>query len=112
VTTDILDKGVILVYVHLGNVPVLIQLPWTDTAHGVAWAYHAAVGAILPYYSLYATPAADPGDAGNQQVRYVIIPGGVATAGARAAGITQAAYSAQLRSMSYAEVCKRYGIPE
>jgi hypothetical protein len=112
VTTDILDKGVVLVYAHLQSVPVIVQLPWTDTAHGAAWAYHAGIGVIVPYYSLYNFPGSDPGDAGNQFIRYVLIPGGVVTSGAREAGIARAAFNTQLRSMSYAEVCKRYEIPQ
>ena len=110
-TQDIIDHGVILVYVEIGGAPIAIQLPWTDTFHGTAWAYHATVGGIFPYYSFYLTPNNDPGDAGSQLVRYVLIPGGVAASAARSAGVSSAEYSARLRTMPYAAVCRQFEIP-
>jgi hypothetical protein len=117
-TADIISHGVVLVYMKfVGMAPAIYQLPVTiiPSAPGSTYCFmhRAEPGSVKAIYYLLSSPTTDPGViASSNQVRYVLIPGGVLATSAERAGITSARLAGSLPSMPYAEVCRLFDIPE
>ena len=122
ITQEVLDKGVVLIYAKLLGYSATLwpvnqvgQLPITLTYSQGAqmqydnWSANASVGNLKITFvnsvNYYNTISA------QHEFRYVIIPGGVAAAGGRAASV-QADYIARLQAMSYSEAMAELGVPE
>ncbi|MCJ7485365.1 MAG: hypothetical protein MUQ25_04255 [Candidatus Aminicenantes bacterium] len=113
-TQEIIDRGVVLVYMRfIGLNPEIIQLPFLATDANYSFSFLAAAGYIkVVYYNpaaLTTTPEIIPS---YNQVRFVLIPGGVLAASMEANVSTREQEIASLKSMSYSEVCRIYRIPE
>jgi len=117
-TADIISHGVVLVYMKfVGMAPAIYQLPVTiiPSAPGSTYCFmhRAEPGSVKAIYYLLSSPTTDPGViASSNQVRYVLIPGGVLAASAERAGITSARLAGSLPSMPYTEVCRLFNMPE
>jgi hypothetical protein len=113
-TQAIIDQGVVMVYMRLvGLTPEIVQLPFLVTDVGYQIYYRAQADSVKVAYYVAAARTTTPVIIPSQnQVRYVLIPGGVVAATAQAAGSTYGREVASLRSMPYADVCRRYGVPE
>jgi hypothetical protein len=114
-TQTIVDQGVVLVYLRfVGLNPAIIQLPFvTADASALSFYFQAAAGSVKVLYYSPATPTVSPSVIpSSNQVRYVLIPGAAPGAAPLANGSTRAQEIARLKSMSYSEVCRKYGIPE
>lgn len=115
-TEDIIGQGVVLVYIKfVGWSPAISQLPVTifSSPQTYCFYFRAEPGSIKAIYYYQSSPATDPIsiDAANQ-VRYVLIPGGVLAASAQRAGSTSIRLTGSLQSMPYSEVCRLFNIPE
>jgi hypothetical protein len=95
ITQDILDKGVVLMFIKIGG-----------TVYSVPYAYATStgtlVGTILPGLTLGKITLYGSYNYSNP-FRYVIVPGGIGIGGGR---------KAALESMSYEEIKALYHIPE
>lgn len=78
-TTDILNKGLVKVYINLNTAadPVIAPLPYVDNSF-INIRYIGVTGGILLFSNIDASTTTD--DNGNviYQYRYILIPGGVA----------------------------------
>jgi hypothetical protein len=78
-TADILNKGLVKVYINLNTAadPVIAPLPYVDNSF-INIRYIGVTGGILLFSNVDASTGTD--DSGNKvyQYRYVLIPGGVA----------------------------------
>jgi hypothetical protein len=113
-TQEIIDSGVVMVYMRFfGLNPQINQLPIILQDVHYSFLFRAQAGSIkVVYYSL-TTPTIDPGEIPSyNQVRYVLIPGGVLEEAAVMEGITCRQLIDSLDSMPYSEVCGRFDIPE
>lgn len=106
VTQDILDQGVVLVYVRFGGSPNPRPLPFTGyittgSTPQMLW-FDIEVGSItITFQNL--TNNDNPGTfGGSNSYRYVIIPGGTPISGNLVG---------ELSALSYDEVLRRFGIP-
>ncbi len=113
ITATILSQGVVLAYTNI-NVPPFrpVQLPYfIQSTQAYKADYLTAVGKLIIYQMNLIPPALPtPGFfIGSDQFRYVIIPGGVA--GGRGTGPYMGYTEAQLRAMSYDDVCRTFSIP-
>ncbi len=113
-TQAILDQGVILTFLRWGPSGNLPQpLPMIFNSGGATLyevGFRPALGKIIYYLWQPNNPSASLviGLGAGAQLRYILIPGGVA--GRNAAG--NPGYSPdQLRSMSYDEICNLFNIP-
>ncbi len=109
-TQAVIDNGVVLVYIRpIGLNPAILQLPQVIGEY--SFQHQSQAGSIKVLYCLTATPASDPGviPPGNQ-VRYVLIPGGVLDAVASADGGTRDQLTTSLKSLSYADVCRKFAV--
>lgn len=115
-TAEIISHGVVLVYMKfVGTSPAIYQLPVTIVSSGSTYcfSFRAEPGSVKAHYYLVSSPATDPGVIpSDNQVRYVLIPGGVLGAAARSAGITHAELAGSLSSMPYSDVCRLFDISE
>jgi len=113
-TQEIIDYGVVLVYMRfVGFNPEINQLPVTLEDVNYHFLFRAQAGSIQAVYYSITDPATDPGVIPSyNQVRYVLIPGGVLDAVAAGAGITYSKLADSFDSMGYAEVCELFDIPE
>jgi hypothetical protein len=119
ITTSILNNGVVISYLGVitgGNVTTgPYQFPFLCTSCSpsmIIFQTLPQVGKII-YYATNSTGTLTGFSDGGYSIRYVIIPGGIA--GARIANGQQTYYgytAAQLKAMSYHDVCKLLGIPE
>jgi hypothetical protein len=95
ITQDILDKGVVLMFIKIGGV-----------VYSVPYAYATStgtlVGTILPALTVGKITLYGSYNYSNP-FRYVIVPGGVSIGGGR---------KAALESMSYGEIKTLYNIPD
>lgn len=100
---DVVEAGVILAYTSLnGDIYPAAVRPLPAYALGANWDF------LIPDYGLIeftSTSLAQPATNGNY-FRFVVIP---STFSMKSTGTT---LEQQLKSMTYLEVCKRYGIPE
>ncbi len=113
-TQEIIDKGVVMVYMRfVGLNPAIIQLPFVVPDVSYSFSFRTAAGFVkVVYYNLTApttTPIVIPS---QNQVRYVLIPGEALAASISGDGSTREQEIASLKSMSYSEVCRKYGVPE
>lgn len=106
VTQEILDRGLVLVYIRFGGAPAPRPLPFigyiTSTTNDQYLWYRLSIGTIsIIFYNL--NDKNDPGKFGSSNAyRYVIIPGGTPINGRS---------SAALQHMTYEEICRLYNIP-
>jgi len=113
-TQEIIDHGVVMVYMRfMGLAPEIIPLPFLVPDVGYQFYSRAQADSIKVVYYVAAAPTSTPSiiPSGNQ-VRYVLIPGGVVAATMQASGSTYEQEVGRLKSMPYSEVCRKYGIPE
>ena len=115
ITQSMLDQGVVLSYIKFFN-PANTPYPLPSVINGVntlgvssSVFIELALG-ILRIKHMNITDNLDPGIISNStQYRYVLIPGGVA--GGRTTGVGGTNYTAaQVRAMSYAQVCTVFNI--
>lgn len=114
-TQEIIDQGVVLVYVKfIGSDPAILPLPLVlGESPGYSFSYQAQADSVRAKYYDPANPSTFPGIIQRwNQVRYVLIPGGEAAATKAIDGLTREQWLADLRAMSYADLCRKYGIPE
>jgi hypothetical protein len=113
-TQAIIDQGVVMVYMRFaGFTPEIVQLPFLVPDVGYQFYYRAQADSVKVMYYVAAsrttTPVIIPS---YNQVRYVLIPGGVVAATMQASGSTFEQEIVRLKSMPYADVCRKYGVPE
>lgn len=113
-TQDIIDNGVVLVYMRfVGLAPEISQLPVSLEDVDYNFTFRAQSGSIKVVYWRYTNPGVDPGVIPSENlVRYVLIPGGVLDDAALSRGITSTQLTGSLDSMPYREVCGMLDIPE
>jgi hypothetical protein len=115
-TADIIGHGVVLVYMKfVGMDPAINQLPLIVVDFGTPYdfQFRAAPGTIKVVYFYLSAPTTDPSVIPSEnQVRYVLIPGGVLAASGLREGISRTQAAGSLSSMSYSEVCRLFEIPE
>lgn len=106
VTQEILDQGLVFVYVRFGGAPAPRPLPFvgyitTTTKDQYLW-HRLSIGAIsIIFHNL--NDNTDPGKFGSSnEYRYIIVPGGTPLNGRS---------SAALQHMSYEEICRLFDIP-
>ena len=117
VTQAILDNGVILSYVRFASTGSFSIMPYIfPNGGGGQFTFVAEVGKLF-YISYILNPPAPIGVVGTAELRYIIIPGGVA--GGRGVNseivveIEGHTYTeTELKSMSYAEICSLLHIPQ
>ncbi len=84
-----------------------------DIGSSYEFLFRAQPGSIKAVYFLLSSPTTDPTVIpSNNQVRYVLIPGGVIAGAAQREGIPNAQVASSMSSMPYAEVCRLLDIPE
>jgi hypothetical protein len=113
-TQDIIDNGVVLVYMRFSGLnPEINQLPITLADVGLSFFFRAQAGSVKAVYYIPADPGTDPSVIPPQNlVRYVLIPGGVLDAAALMEGVTSGQLRGTLDSMQYREVCELFAVPE
>lgn len=80
---------------------------------GYSFYFRAAAGFVKVVYYNPAAPTTTPIIIpSSNQIRYVLIPGGALAASVQANGSTCEQEVTSLRSMSYSEVCRKYGVPQ
>lgn len=107
-TQEIVDQGVVLVYMRfVGSNPAILQLPLALGEYpGYSFSYEAQADSVKAKYYRPADPSSFPEIIQSwNQVRYVLIPGSEAA-------VSKASRQSELHAMSYADVCREYGIPE
>jgi hypothetical protein len=110
ITQAILDQGVVLTYWQFPATTVQALPVLTVGASPLQLNAALAVGKVIFYISSLINGSASGLSAGGL-FRYVIIPGGVA--GGRSSGVGGTNYTAaQVRAMSYSEVCTLFNIPQ
>ena len=113
-TQEIIDQGAVMVYMRfVGLTPEIVQLPTLVPDVGYQFSFRAQADSVTVVYYVAAAPTSTPIiiPSGNQ-VRYILIPGGVVAATMQTHGSTYEQELAGLKSMSYSEVCRKYGVPE
>ncbi len=113
-TQEIIDSGVVMVYMRfMGVYPAIMQLPLVLDDQSYSFSFRAQAGSIkVVYYDMNA-PATDPGAIpSSNQVRYVLVPGGVIDETAASMGTTAGKLVDSLEGMSYGEACGLFGITE
>jgi hypothetical protein len=113
-TQQIIDRGVVMVYMRfVGFAPEIVQLPFLVHDVGYQVYFRAQADSIKVMYYVAAarttTPVIIPSE---NQIRYVLIPGGAVAATMQTNGSTYEQEVASLKSMPYSEVCRKYGVPE
>ena len=85
VTADVLNTGLVKVYINFGTPadPVVVSVPYTEES-GVYIKDYLLEGTIELVSNANASTVTDTNGAPRRQVRYVIIPGGVAARSAKA----------------------------
>ncbi len=115
-TQEIIDQGVVMVYMRFaGLYPEINQLPVviTNGSDQLNFTSRAQAGSVKAIYYLLNAPANDPVIIPNtNQVRYVLIPGGVLAAVAASEGIASDRLAGSLRGMPYREACRLFNISE
>lgn len=114
-TQEIIDHGAVLVYMRFyGLVPAIAQLPVAlPESPGYSFSFRAEADSVMAMYYSPAAPASYPAVIPSEnQVRYVLIPGGVAADTKAIDGATRERWLADLRAMPYADLCRKYDIPE
>ncbi|MDD4857448.1 MAG: hypothetical protein PHD74_04990 [Candidatus Krumholzibacteria bacterium] len=113
-TQEIIDRGVVLVYMRfIGFNPEIVQLPFLVNNPAYSFSFRASAGSIKVVYYDTAAPTTTPIIIPSEnQIRYVLIPGGALDASMQADGSTCEQEIANLKSMSYSEVCRKYSVPE
>jgi hypothetical protein len=113
-TQEIVDRGVVLVYMRfVGLNPAIVQLPCTFADPAYSFSFRASAGTVkVVYYDIAAQTSTPPAIPSYNQVRYVLIPGGVIASAMQTNGSTHEQEFARLNSMSYSQVCRRYEISE
>lgn len=112
VTQAILDQGVVLSYFQAGGSGGIYQLPWLYNFGGDIKQLNQllSVGKII-YFIANLTTTNSSGSTVGGPIRYIIIPGGVP--GGRSTGLGGTNYSAaELKAMSYAQICALFNIPQ
>jgi Collagen triple helix repeat (20 copies) len=115
VTSSILDQGVLLVYWRLPSTSIWGQLPYSFP-FGTATYYINVVAVVGKLFIISYTinPTAPAGLNPSGEIRYVLIPGGVAggRTSEKAAEINGQVYTeSQLRAMPYEQICSLLRIP-
>jgi hypothetical protein len=115
-TQEIIDHGIIIVYMKfIGLDPAINPLPViiTEVGNNYHFLFRAEADSLKVLYYLTDDPATDPGSIPSyNQVRYVLIPGGVLDEAAADARIPNSKLIGSLDSMPYEEVCRLLDIPE
>lgn len=115
-TQEIIDHDVVMVYIRfVGFNPEINQLPVviTDVSTAYNFLFRAQAGSIKVVYYLLNTPTTDPIIIPSEnQLRYVLIPGGVLDEAAESEGITSEQLATSLSFRPYSEVCRLFGISE
>lgn len=113
-TQEIVDQGVVMVYMRfVGIAPEIVQLPFLVPDVGYQFYFRARADSVKVIYYVAASPTSTPIIIPSEnQVRYVLIPGGVMAAAMQTDGSTLDQEVARLKAMSYSEVCRKFGVPE
>jgi hypothetical protein len=109
VTAAILDNGVVLSYWKVAS-NIYTALPYQFPSAGTTYFLGSvtAVGKIIYFTSIFGANAGWTPNS-SAELRYVIIPGGVA--GGRSTGLGGTNYTAdQLKAMPYEQVCRLFNI--
>ena len=114
VNAAILDNGVVLSYWRVGGAAAIIYstLPYQFPVGAQTYFLGTlpAVGKIIYFTSIFGAGAGWTPN-GAAELRYIIIPGGVP--GGRSSGLGGTNYSAaELKAMSYAQICALFNIPQ
>jgi Collagen triple helix repeat (20 copies) len=115
ITQAILDQGVVLAYgrgtaIGGGNSPVQLPVNFFFSGAQLQFGHIPALGRIVFYIVNTNTGTSPAGLFWGGDMRYVIIPGGVA--GGRSAGIGGTNYTASdFRNMSYEQICQVFNLP-
>ncbi len=113
VSLSIMNQGLVFVYSRGAATGPSAPLPFAFLFLGTNFnlGYRLDVGRIILYMNNPNTGAAVPISAFGGDFRYVLIPGGVA--GGRSTGLGGTNYTAaQLRAMSYSQICTLFNIPQ
>ena len=116
ITASIIDNGIVLSYWRLPGNTAYSLLPYVFPlgTQNVIITQLPVVGKIF-YISVLTNPGGPVGLNGSGELRYVIIPGGVAGGrmSERATEINGVVYTeTQLKSMSYSNLCRLLNIPQ
>jgi hypothetical protein len=114
-TQEIVDQGVVLVYMRfVGSNPAILQLPLAFGEYpGYSFSYEAQADSVKAKYYQPADPSSFPEVIQIwNQVRYVLIPGSEAAIAKAIDETSREHWRADLHAMSYADVCRKYDIPE
>ncbi len=113
-TQDVVDHGAVLVYMRfIGYDPAVVQLPVVLPDVGLSFSFRARVDSVRAEYYSPASPTTYPMIAPSyNQVRYVLIPGGVVDGAMVAEGGTREQAIARLKSLTYDEARRRFNLPE
>lgn len=114
-TQEVIDRGAVLVYMRFyGMIPAITQLPLVlPESPGYSFSFRAEADSVKAMYYSPSAPTSFPAVIPPlNQVRYVLIPGGVAADAKAIDGGARERWLADLRAMPYADLCRKYGIPE
>jgi hypothetical protein len=113
-TQEVLDYGAVLVYMRfIGYNNAIVQLPVVLPDVGLSFSFRARVDSVRAEYYSPSSPTTYPIIAPSyNQVRYVLIPGGVVDGEMVAEGGTHAQAVARLRALPYDEARRRFGLPD
>ena len=113
-TQEIIDHGAVLVYMRfVGIAPQINQLPVTIMDSNYDFLFRAQAGSITAAYYSVTSPGTSPMIIpSTNQVRYVLIPGGVLDETALIEGVTSGRLIESLDHIPYSKVCGMFGIPE
>ena len=115
-SSAILDQGLVISYTRNTLSPgTPILLPWTINLAGTLFQIDSrpTLQKIIYYFYNLNNPGTNPGGSlgASTQFRYIIIPGAVP--GGRSTGLGGTNYSAaELKAMSYAQICALFNIPQ
>ena len=114
-TQEVIDRGAVLVYMRFyGMIPAISQLPLVlPESPGYSFSFRAEADSVKAMCCNPAAPADYPAIVPSlNQARYVLIPGGVAADTKAIDGTIRDQWLADLRAMSYADLCRKYDNPE
>ena len=114
VTASVISTGVVLSYFSQPGNTIANPLPWivTSTNPNILIGLRLSPGRLVYYNTQINSVAGGIVLSSAYQLRYVIIPGGVAGGRGITPGIGGTQYTeAQIRAMSYEQVCNLFKIP-
>jgi hypothetical protein len=115
---NIIDHGAVLVYIKFINAQAPIQLPLTMaiTSSGNQFVGYRLIPDSIQMMLYDLDDNLDPGtwsgDSSQNAYRYIIIPGGTVGSKHMLNNNSSQPSLAELKNMTYAEVCRYYNIPE